>query len=123
MPRPVCNYVYRIVLQFYICFLHIYPSCGQLIFPYIATSLSCAILSQAGLLEVLVTYLGSLGYFLSRGLLLLNGYSLVKLMLNGGPECAACLARSCTLSVYTSCKYSLGVLSYEGSVTKPKKSL
>jgi hypothetical protein len=28
-----------------------------------------------GLLEVPVTYLGSLGYFLARGLVLLNGYS------------------------------------------------
>jgi hypothetical protein len=31
-----------------------------------------------------VTYLGSLGYFLTRGLVLLNGFSLKKLMLNGG---------------------------------------
>jgi hypothetical protein len=29
--------------------------------------MSCAIMSQAGLLEVHVTYLGSLGYFLTRG--------------------------------------------------------
>jgi hypothetical protein len=38
--------------------LHNYPSCDQLLF-----CLSCAILSHAGLLEVLVTYLGFLGYF------------------------------------------------------------
>jgi hypothetical protein len=40
---------------------------GQLLFPYLASSLSCAILSQAGLLEVPATYLGSLGYFLTPG--------------------------------------------------------
>jgi hypothetical protein len=31
-----------------------------------------------------VTYLGSLGHFLARGLVLLNGCSSKKLMLNGG---------------------------------------
>jgi hypothetical protein len=67
MSHPVCNYVHMIVLQFYVCFLHIYPSCGQLLFPCLATSSSYVILSQAGLLEVPATYLGSLGYFLARG--------------------------------------------------------
>jgi hypothetical protein len=72
------------VLQFYVCFLHIYPLCGQLLFPRLATSSNCAILSQAGLFEVPATYLGSLAYFLARDLMLPNGYSLKKLMLNGG---------------------------------------
>jgi hypothetical protein len=63
--------------------------------------MSCAILSQAGLLKVLATYLGSLGYFLARGLVLPNDCSSEKLMLLGGPECAACLAWSRTLSVCT----------------------
>jgi hypothetical protein len=39
--------------------------------------------SQAGLLEVPATYLGSLGYFLARSLVLPNGCSSKKLMLNG----------------------------------------
>jgi hypothetical protein len=38
-----------------------------------------------------MTYVGSFGYFLARGSMLLNDYSLEKLMLNGGPEYAACL--------------------------------
>jgi hypothetical protein len=39
--------------------------------------------SQAGLLEVPATYLGSLGSFLARSLVLPNGCSSKKLMLNG----------------------------------------
>jgi hypothetical protein len=84
MPCPVCNYVHIIVLQFYVYFLHVCPSCGQLLFPCLASSLSCAILSYAGLLEVPATYLGSLSYFLARGLVLPNGCSIKKLMINGG---------------------------------------
>jgi hypothetical protein len=37
-----------------------------------------------GLLEVPAAYLGSLDYFLARGLLLLNGCSSKRLMLTGG---------------------------------------
>jgi hypothetical protein len=57
------------------------PSCGQLLFLCPASSSSCAILSQAGLLEVPATNLGSLGYFLARGQVLPKGYSSKKLML------------------------------------------
>jgi hypothetical protein len=89
------------VLQFYVYFLHVYPLCGQLLFTCLTSSLSCAILSQAGLLEVPVTYLWSFGYFLIRDPVLLNDYSMEKLMLNGGLECAACLAWSCTINMYT----------------------
>jgi hypothetical protein len=39
---------------------------------------------QEGLLKVPVTYLGSLGYFLARGPVLLNGCPSGKLMLNRG---------------------------------------
>jgi hypothetical protein len=46
--------------------------------------LSCAILSQVGLLEVPVTYLESLSYFLAQGPVLLNDCSSKKLMLNRG---------------------------------------
>jgi hypothetical protein len=83
MSRPVRNYVHRIVLQFYVYFYVFLPSCGQLLSLCSTSSLSCVILSQTGLLEVSVTYLGSLGYFLARGPVLLNGCSLEKLMLNG----------------------------------------
>jgi hypothetical protein len=58
------------------------------LFPCLAFSLSSAILSQAGLLEVPTTYLGSLGYFLAQGLLLLNGYSSKRLMLMGSRVCS-----------------------------------
>jgi hypothetical protein len=37
------------------------------IFPYLTSSMSCPILSQAGLLEVPLTYVGSLVYLLTRG--------------------------------------------------------
>jgi hypothetical protein len=79
------------MLQFYVSFLHIYPSCGQLLSPYLTSGLSCAILSQAGLLEVPATYLGSFGYFLARGPVLLNGFSSEKLILIGGPKCTTYL--------------------------------
>jgi hypothetical protein len=61
-------------------------------FPCLTFSLSCAILSQSGLLEVPVTYLRSFGYFLARGLVLLHGCTSEKLMLMGDPECAGYLA-------------------------------
>ena len=83
MPRPVCNYVHRIVLQFYVYFCVFLPSCGQSLSLCPASSLSCAILSQAGLLKVPVTNLGSLGYFLAWGPMLLNGCSSEKPMLMG----------------------------------------
>jgi hypothetical protein len=33
LPRRVCNYVHRIVFQFYVCFWHVYPSCVNYLFP------------------------------------------------------------------------------------------
>jgi hypothetical protein len=92
VPHSVCSYVNRIMLQFYVCFCVFIPHMVSYLFPYLAFSSSCAILSQAGLLKVPVAYLGSLGYFLARGLLLLNGCSSERLMLMGGPYCVACLA-------------------------------
>jgi hypothetical protein len=92
MSRLVCDYVHRIVLQFYVYFSIFLPSCGQLIFLYPASCLSCATLSQADLLEVPASYLGSFGYFLAQGPVLPNDYPSKKLMLMGGPECAAYLA-------------------------------
>jgi hypothetical protein len=57
----------ELCFNFMSVFLHVYPSCGQLIFSCLVSSLSCIILSQADLLEVSMTYLGSIGYFLARG--------------------------------------------------------
>jgi hypothetical protein len=53
---------------------------------------SCAIQSQMGLLEVPAAYLGSLDYFLARGLLLLNGCSSKRLMLTGGSKVCSLLS-------------------------------
>jgi hypothetical protein len=92
MPRPVCIYVHKIVLQFYVCFYVFIPYVVIYLFSCLAFSLSCAILSQTGLLEVPTAYRGSLGYFLTWSLLFLNGYSLKRLMLTGDPKCATCLA-------------------------------
>jgi hypothetical protein len=61
-------------------FLH---SCGQSLSLCPTSSSSCVILSQVGLLEVLATNLGSLGYFLAWGPVLLHGCYSEKLMLNG----------------------------------------
>jgi hypothetical protein len=80
MPCPVCIYVYKIVLQFYICFCTFIIS---YLFSCLAFSSSCVILSQVGLLEVHAAYRGSLSYFLARSLLLLNGCSSERLMLTG----------------------------------------
>jgi hypothetical protein len=60
------------------------PSCGQSLSICPASSLSCAILSQVDLHEVPATNLGSLGYILAWGPVLLNDCSSKKLMLNGG---------------------------------------
>jgi hypothetical protein len=58
----------------------------------LAYNSSFAILSHVGLLEVPVTYLGSLDYFLARELVLLNGCSLEKLMLYGGSRVCSLLS-------------------------------
>jgi hypothetical protein len=81
MPRLVCIYVHKIVLQFYVCFYIFIHHVVSYLFSYLAFSLSCAILSQAGLLEVPATYRRFLDYFLARSLLLLNGYFSERLML------------------------------------------
>jgi hypothetical protein len=68
------------------------PSCGQLLSLYPASNSSCAILLQAGLLEVPATYMGSLGYFLTRDPVLPNGCSSEKLMLNEGSRVCSLLS-------------------------------
>jgi hypothetical protein len=92
MPCPVCIYVHKIVLQFYIYFCAFISHVASYLFTCLAFSSSYAILSQAGLLEVRAAYWGSLSYFLARSLLLSNGCSSERLRLMGGPECASCLA-------------------------------
>jgi hypothetical protein len=90
------------MFQFYVCFCAFIPHVVSYLVPCLAFSLSCAILSQAGLLEVPAAYRGSLGYFPVHSLLLLNGCSSERLMLmGGGPECTTCLAWFRTLSVCT----------------------
>jgi hypothetical protein len=72
MLHPVCICVPKIVLQFYVYFCAFIPHVVSYLFPYLTFSLSCEILSQAGLLEVPATYRGSLDYFLAQSLLLLR---------------------------------------------------
>jgi hypothetical protein len=55
----------------------------QLLFLCPASCLNCAALSQASLLEVPVTYLGSLRYFPAWGPVLPDGRSLERLLLMG----------------------------------------
>jgi hypothetical protein len=83
MPHPICIYVHIIVLQFYVYFCAFIPHVVSYLFPCLAFSSSCAILSQASLLEVHVAYQRSLGYFLAWSLLLLNHCSSERLMLTG----------------------------------------
>jgi hypothetical protein len=64
VPHPVCNYVHRIVLQFYVCFCAFISHVVSYLFPCLTFGLSCAILSQAGLLEVPTAYMGPLIIFL-----------------------------------------------------------
>jgi hypothetical protein len=78
-------------------------SCGQLLSLCLASSLSCAILSHMGLLEVPATYLGSLGYFLARGPVLQNGCSSEKLMRNGGSRVCSLLKPTFVPSVCILC--------------------
>jgi hypothetical protein len=92
MPHPFCIYVHKIVLQFYVCFCAFIHHMVSYLFPYLVFSLSCAILSQAALLELPAVYRGSLGYFLARSLLLLNGRSSKRLMLTGGSRVCSLLS-------------------------------
>jgi hypothetical protein len=59
MPRPVSNYVYRIVLQFYVPFYVFISHVVSYFFPVSPLVRVVQILSQEGLLEVPATYLGS----------------------------------------------------------------
>jgi hypothetical protein len=96
-----CNYVHKIMLQFYVCFCTFLTPMWYVAFVYLTSCSNYAILSQVGLLEVPMTYLGCLGYFPAWGPVLPDGRPLERLLLTGGPVCAACLAWSCTLSMHT----------------------
>jgi hypothetical protein len=100
LPRPVCNYIYRIMLQFMSLFAYLSLMWSVTFFMFCLWFELCNPVAS-GLLQVPATYLGSFGYFLSQDPVLLNGCSSEKQMLTGGPECTACLARFCTLSVCT----------------------
>jgi hypothetical protein len=99
MSHPVCFRVHETVLQFCLL-LPIYPTCDCSYFPRFVPGLSCATLSWVGLFEVPILCLGSHDFSLDLGSVLLNDHPLEQLMLRGGgPECATCLACSCTLSM------------------------
>jgi hypothetical protein len=83
IPCLVCIYIHKIVLQFYVCFYTFIPHVLNYLFSCLIFSLSYAILSPVGLLEVPAAYQGSLAYFLAQSLLLLNGCSSERLMLMG----------------------------------------
>jgi hypothetical protein len=59
-------------------FTYVLPSCDQSLSLCPASSLSCAILSHTGLLEVSMTNLRSLRYFLAWGPVLPNDFFLEK---------------------------------------------
>jgi hypothetical protein len=61
-------------------------------FLYFTSCSSCATLSQAGLFEVLVTYLGSLIHFPALGPVLPNGRPLDRLLLMGGSNICSLLS-------------------------------
>jgi hypothetical protein len=68
-----CNYVHKIMLRFYVCFCIFLTLMWYVAFLCLSSCLCYATLLQAGLLEVPVTYLGSLSYFSSWGNMLPDG--------------------------------------------------
>jgi hypothetical protein len=102
----LCLVLYAIIFielcfNFMSIFCVFLPSCGQSLSLYPASSSSCAILPQAGLLEVPAINLGSLGYFLTWGPVLPNGCFSEKLMLNGGFRVCSLLS----LFLHSKCVY------------------
>jgi hypothetical protein len=73
-------------------FLHFLTLMWSIVFLCLASCLSYATLSQAGMFEVPVTYLGFLGYFVAWGPVLPDGHPSKRLLLMGGPVCLAYLA-------------------------------
>jgi hypothetical protein len=82
-------------------FLHSLTLMWPIAFLYLASCSIYATLSQAGLFQVPVTYLGSLRLFSYLGSRAARWPPLRKAIANGGLVCVACLAWSCTLSVHT----------------------
>jgi hypothetical protein len=72
------------MLLFYVCFGIFLTLMWFVAFLCLASCLSYATLSQVSLLEVPVTYLGSLGYFPTWGPMLPDGRPLERLLLTGG---------------------------------------
>jgi hypothetical protein len=82
-----------IKLCFSLCmFLCLLTLMWAVAFLYFASCPSYATLSHAGLFEVPVTYLGSLGYFSAWGPVLPYDCPLKRLLLMGGPVYAVYLA-------------------------------
>jgi hypothetical protein len=65
-------------------FLHFITLMWSVAFLCLAPYPSCATLSQVGLFEVPMIYLGSLGYFTAWGPVLANSYPSKRLLLMGG---------------------------------------
>jgi hypothetical protein len=78
-----CNYVHKIMLQFYVCFCIFLTLMLYVVFLCLASCLSYTTLSQVGLLEIPVTYLRSLGYFPAWGAILPDGCPSERLLLMG----------------------------------------
>jgi hypothetical protein len=76
----------------YVFFCIFIPHVVSYFFPYLTTSLSWTILSQVGLLEIPMTYMGSLDYFLAQGLVLPDDCSSKRLMLNEGSRVCSLLS-------------------------------
>jgi hypothetical protein len=89
--------IHEIELQFCVYFCILIPHVASHFF----LSRFWLLWSQVGLLEVPTVYLKFCGYFFAREFVLPNDYPSEKLVLMGGPECAACLAWFYTLSVCT----------------------
>jgi hypothetical protein len=99
MPHPICIYVHKIELQFYVFFVHL-SLMWLVTFLPISPLVRVVQNSHRWVCLVPADYRGSHGYFLAQSLLLLNG-CLGKANANGVPKGAVCLAWFRTLSVCT----------------------
>jgi hypothetical protein len=89
------------MLQFYVCFCIFLTLMWYVAFLCLTPCPSYTTLSHAGLLEVHVPYLGSIGYFPAWGPVLPDDRPSERLLLMGGSVCAAYLAWFRTVSMHT----------------------
>jgi hypothetical protein len=92
------------MLQFYVCFCIFLTLMWYVAFLCLTSCPSYATLSQVSLLEVLVTYLGSLGYFPAWGPVLPDGHPSERLLLTGVGGSGMCNLLS--LVIYPKCAHS-----------------